>query len=546
MRIPKLSKSSDSEHNKSESDNLSCLFCSHPVKNANLARYENHLVQRHNLEKHIQQTILDTFNGQKRSLEKKNEELFSMKCVKDAMESIEKINKEKSKGTFRKTSKDKGVDPFKDLLDFVEKSEKDIKVDRIFVENVRNIEIKSEKSFSIDTTENIEEETQQPAEPTQYKCEECDKSYDRAAKLNFHLKRVHTETAKNNMQEEKDDGSKGQQGDSEGKTDDLDWADYLIFDCKVCLTKMPSVMYPDHLLTWHSLSLADYQQKTGDSGSCTPAEYQCLVCIGKIPWNRSSLSEHLAAHKLTLDQYKVIFEKAIKKQVDKQTELIKKGKTESLPEMAKSKSPEKVVEQGIKDITEKENKVECKICQKKFSTNFKLQRHMKTDHCDTSTASSVKANKTEQTLLKDVKTEIIAPETMDKKFKCQICKEEMMWTDLKIKDHLSQKHCLTKEFYFTLYETSSGKKSDDKPKESSSDDKFSCKECIFSSSRKMALTGHVKKYHDPAEEVTCCKERLGTKWAVFVHLMENHKDKNKELFAKFQVWSGLEKYYVPK
>jgi len=298
-------------------------------------------------------------------------------------------------------------------------------------------------------------------------------------------------------------------------------------------------------MTWHSLSLTDYQQKTGDSGSCTPADYQCLVCIEKIPWQKSSLMQHLASHKLTIDQYQVIFDKAIRKQVDKQAEMIKKGKALVSPEKVESKSSEEPLEHVIKDKPVTENKVECIICQKQFSTNFKLQRHMKTDHCDTSKASSVKTIKTETLPAKEIKTELTTAETAEKKFKCQICKEEFIWTDSKIKDHLSQKHCLTKEFYFTLYETKSGKKVDEKSKDVSSDDKFSCKECIFSSSRKMALTSHVKKYHEPGEEVTCCQARLTTKWAVFVHLMENHKE-NKEMFAKLQVWPGLEKYYVPK
>merc|ERR1719500_2427839 len=166
------------------------------------------------------------------------------------------------------------------------------------------------------------------------------------------------------------------------------------------------------------------------------------------------------------------------------------------------------------------------ICQQYFSTNFKLQRHVKSDHCDTATAASIKAEPSP------------AEPDIDKKFKCQICREEFSWSDSLIKEHLVQKHCLTKDFYFTLYDKKSGKKSeeklkgkksDDKRKETT-DDKFSCKECKFSSSRKMALTGHTKKYHEPGEEVTCCKVKLVTKWEVFVHLMESHKDKNKEMF----------------
>ena len=191
MRIPKLNKTSDSEQSRSD-DNFSCLFCSHQVKNTNLNRYENHLVQRHNLEKHIQQTILDTFNGKMRNLDKKNEELFSMKYVKDAMESIEKINKEKIKGTFKKLGKEKCEDPFKDLIDFVEQTEKEI-----VLENKKgNVEVKSEQNCSEnDDMKEVEDESAQSAavETVDYRCKKCDKRFDRGAKLKFHVKNVHTE-----------------------------------------------------------------------------------------------------------------------------------------------------------------------------------------------------------------------------------------------------------------------------------------------------------------------------------------------------------------
>merc|ERR1712202_63950 len=161
--------------------------------------------------------------------------------------------------------------------------------------------------------------------------------------LNFHKKKAHTSCHKTTSEEKDKSPKKPTMEDQtdnvntsgENKVDqqdNLDWIDYLIFDCKVCQTKMPSSMYPDHLLTWHSLSLSDYQQKTEDSGSCTPAEYQCLVCIAKIPWEKLSLLQHLGTHKLTVGQYQVIFAKAIEKQVVKQTEMVKKGKAESLPE----------------------------------------------------------------------------------------------------------------------------------------------------------------------------------------------------------------------
>jgi len=550
MRIPKLSKASDSEHQKSEADNFSCLFCSHPVKNTSLSKYENHLVQRHNLEKHVQQTILDTFNGQKRNIEKKNDELFSMKSVRDVMESMEKINKEKIKGTFKKINKDKGLEnPLNDLLAFVEKSEKDFNISENASKNMEHLEQVIIKSEEI-VTERVEvpEVSLSLPDSDKYKCDECDKSYDRAAKLNFHTKKAHTNCHKTTSEErdaspkkptmENQTDNVNTSGENKvDQEDNIDWTDYLIFDCKVCQTKMPSSMYPDHLLTWHSLSLSDYQQKTGDSGSCTPAEYQCLVCIAKIPWEKLSLLQHLGTHKLTVGQYQVIFAKAIEKQVVKQTEMVKKGKAESLPEKVdptSNEAAENILERNVTKLVA-EKKMECVVCQKEFSTNFKLQRHVKADHCDTSKATAVKSLKTEPT----------SPVTKDK-FTCEICRDEFPGTDAKIKDHLSQKHCLTKEFYSTLYGSNSGKKSDEKSKDDSSlDDKFSCKECIFSSSRKSALTGHIQKYHELTDEISCCKRKFNTKWAIFVHLMESHKD-NKEIFAKFQVWPGLEKYYKSK
>merc|ERR1712096_187953 len=197
---------------------------------------------------------------------------------------------------------------------------------------------------------------------------------------------------------------------------------------------------------------------------------------------------------------------AIEKQVVKQTEMVKKGKAESLPEKVdptSNEAAENILERNVTKLVA-EKKMECVVCQKVFSTNFKLQRHVKADHCDTSKATAVKSLKTEPT----------SP--------------------------------VTKEIYSTLYGSNSGKKSDEKSKDDFSlDDKFSCKECIFSSSRKSALTGHFQKYHELTDKISCCKRKFNTKWAIFVHLMESHKD-NKEIFAKFQVWPGLEKYYKSK
>jgi hypothetical protein len=120
-----------------------------------------------------------------------------------------------------------------------------------------------------------------------------------------------------------------------------------------------------------------------------------------------------------------------------------------------------------------------------------------------------------------------------KEFECAVCKEEFEWTEPKITEHLKEKHCLTKEFYFSLYVRGA----------KSTEDKFNCDKCMFISTRKSALSFHVNKYHTEGEKRTCCKKKFNTKWDLFVHLIENHRD-DKDLFAKFDIWQSLEKYYV--
>ena len=328
MRIPKINKSAEIEPQKNESGNSSCLFCSQPVKQANLAMYENHLIQRHNLEKNIQQVILDTFNSHKKPFDKKNDELFSFKSVKDVMETIEKITKEKHKGTFRSHTKVDYTDPFKDLLAFVDDGEKDLINTRSDLEKLGIGVSKPVLENKVPgTVHGLKESTPVSVkdEAILYNCNSCDKSYDRAAKLKLHDKKVHS---KNKEETNKTViaadivRNESEAPENTKESNDHVWAEFLIFECKVCSTRMPSSMQSNHLLTWHSLSVSDYKSKTGDY-ILLPANYQCLVCLKELPWTKELLITHLPDHKLNLDQYYVIFDKAIKKQVDKQTEIIK-------------------------------------------------------------------------------------------------------------------------------------------------------------------------------------------------------------------------------
>ena len=120
-----------------------------------------------------------------------------------------------------------------------------------------------------------------------------------------------------------------------------------------------------------------------------------------------------------------------------------------------------------------------------------------------------------------------------KKFECSICKEVLLWREPTITDHLYQKHSLTKEFYFNLYVKGV----------ENSEDKFNCNTCLFACTRKSALTFHANKYHSATEKRSCCTKKFKTKWDLFVHLIENHKN-DKDLFAKMDMWQSLEKYYL--
>jgi hypothetical protein len=204
------------------------------------------------------------------------------------------------------------------------------------------------------------------------------------------------------------------------------------------------------------------------------SSYQCLVCLASLPWRRVGLEQHLLAHKLSLVQYHGVFGPAILRQLGK--------------------------EQGKEVLGKEVGKQQGKELGKEVPAG--------------------RGKRTEERRGK-------------KEFECAVCKVEFEWTEPRITEHLKEKHCLTKEFYFSLYVRGA----------KSAEDKFNCDKCMFISTRKSALSFHVNKYHTEGEKRTCCKKKFNTKWDLFVHLIENHRD-DKDLFAKFDIWQSLEKYYL--
>ena len=68
-----------------------------------------------------------------------------------------------------------------------------------------------------------------------------------------------------------------------------------------------------------------------------------------------------------------------------------------------------------------------------------------------------------------------------------------------------------------------------------------CKSCKFKSNRKGALTFHIAKYHDINEKIECCGKMFSSRWCLFVHLHDKHREE-RDLYNKHQIWPGLDKY----
>ena len=216
------------------------------------------------------------------------------------------------------------------------------------------------------------------------------------------------------------------------------------------------------------------------------------------------LTEHLAIHKLTLVQYHNVFGPAIQRQLVKERE-----------------KDEKKTNNKVLTKENKHCKTDKQMKEEKEGKLMEVTEDMPAKEKEvTAKAASPKAKNRR-------------PPQPLKKFECNICKDIFLWKEPSITDHLHQKHSLTKEFYFNLYV----KGVEDR------EDKFNCNTCMFNCTRKSALTFHVNKYHSATEKRSCCKKRFKTKWDLFVHLIENHKN-DKDLFAKMDMWQSLEKYYL--
>jgi len=451
-----------------------CLFCSQEVSETNTDSYMDHLIDIHKLEKHINKTVQETFK------EDINDDLMSMMSMKNLMETLDKIDLEDVK--IGQDFDVESCNPFDDLLDFIEKD---------FDEEMKIVSVEGNAG-------NVEESKDVAKK---HKCNDCDKSYDRPARLKMHIKNAHskkeegkvaesipvpivdTEIEKNPTTEKEDeeevvddpDPAEDKKEDSEPKT--YPWATFTIFKCDDCGIRVHSDDREKHKETYHQ------EDDENVGGEDNPVQYQCLVCIANVDWRQELIMKHLAGHKMTIEEYTKLFENPIEKQIKKQMDMLKK-ELEGLEDRKKSESKEdssKAEEPASLTPVKDKKKIKCEDCDKMFSTNFALQRHTKIEHTKKEKVKASPKTKTEDTVTTPT------------------------------------------------------------PKKESSKDKKCCTICKFESRGKGHLTVHYSKYHNNSDKGTCCDETFSSKWDLFVHLQENHKS-NKELFTKHQVWPGLEKY----
>ena len=341
------------------------------------------------------------------------------------------------------------VDPFKDLMDFMETS-----IDLTDIE----------PGMDLSDKEDVIEIVPSKGDDKEHICLFCNKTFDRVAKLSCHMKAAHTEAEKKPPKEAREESL----GDDE-------WANM--------------------------------------AGS----SYQCLVCLASLPWSRSSLEQHLLGHRLSLAQYHGVFGPAIQRQLAKEAQAAKQEKDKDVArskEAAKQEKDKKEVR--IQEVARSEE------------TRSRIQEVLRSEEVVVPESKEEPPAKPETPQSAGFKKN-----RNEKMFNCAVCKEEFAWTENNITEHLKDKHCLTKEFYFSLYVRGT----------KSTEDKFNCDKCLFVSTRKSALTFHVNKYHAEGEVRSCCKKKFKTKWELFVHLIENHRD-DKEVFSKFDIWQSLEKYYL--
>jgi len=432
MRIPRLSSSAP--------DSPCCLFCSQKVSSEDRAGYETHLVERHSLERRVQQTVTQTFQIKAHRPDQDNwEGLDSFKSVKGVMESLEKLVNVK---VF--TKKDTDLEPYEDLQKFVDDTERDMK-------KKMNEQGKESVISKVHVKKEGRKEDQNRATPHSSKKKifdiPCKSTTDGSSKPVKPVKQDATSRAVENA----DDKS----GKDEDSAEDLRWTD-----------------------------LSQSGEKDG-AGSPGQAQYQCLVCIANIPWNEESLVNHVRSHKLDLNKYTNLFGKAIRKQINKQ---LGKDVEADFVNSTVNVSPKSDFK------TQTKTKIECLLCHKEFSTNFKLQRHKKNEHTKVKT---------------DVKIENV-------------------------------EKIPTSEINFSTFNNDSAVRD---VKKEVVGDKFHCNTCRFTSTSKGHLTKHVKQVHEKCEGLNCCNQTFANKWKLFVHLNERHKD-NKDYFTKFGIFQSLEKYLI--
>ena len=418
--------------------NISCLFCHHKVSKSDSESYKNHLEEDHKLVKHVYESISETFYTE--------DNLTSLKCAQSIIDNLDEFDENENWDEIV-------TNPFEDLLDVFRKS-----IDMDSAQSKKNKQIK-------------------------FDCSKCEKSFERSTKLKAHMKVTHIDGKLEKLgfvdeTDNVDDPKAYDTNDTATEVSGHEWATFILLKCRECHVKIASNEKENHL-TEHHPSHMDVELLDVE------LQYQCLVCIANVEWNKESISAHLKSHKIKLDDYSKTYEVPIEKQIKKQTDLLKGEQDKLKLLIEKKKEKENMKKEECKKETDKQdkrknqsekNKVPCDYCDKLFSTNFGLQRHLKNEHMIT------------EPIKKVIKAEAIEPEN-------------------------------------------------EKP----SNTQHSCKICKFKSSSKGALTFHVSKYHEKKDNGKCCSKNFQSKWELFVHLQGTHKE-DKDIYNKFQIWPGLEKY----
>ena len=151
--------------------------------------------------------------------------------------------------------------------------------------------------------------------------------------------------------------SSGEEEGTHGEEEEEEegWATLLVYSCKECEVR---VLEQDRVR--HEQEQHEGEARGGPGG---PLQYQCLICISNIDWSLAAIRTHLASHQRSLADYRNQFEEPIPLQIKKQTEMLKKE-----------------LEKKASKAQSRPSNVKCGDCGKKYTTNFALQRHRKTEH----------------------------------------------------------------------------------------------------------------------------------------------------------------------